>query len=335
MHAGLRTGTSKIAVIGATGLVGEVLLAELEARGVRSERVLAAASQASVGRRVAYGAGELEVVTATLSNLTGVELVFFAATGALSAELAPALVARGAFVIDKSATFRSDPSVPLVVPAINGRLLEDRPQLVASPNCTTIGIAYALEPLRRAAGLRSVTATTMQAASGAGRAGVEALEAEREGWTHCTSPFASPLFDDVVTTCGALNDSGTTEEESKLRHELRRLLDLPTLEIDATCLRVPVRVGHTASLRVRTERPLGVEEARSVLAAFPDVDLSEVAPTPGSVAGTDRVVVGRVRRAANGDLLLVQAADNLRRGAATNALECAEGLLAATPEDPR
>jgi aspartate-semialdehyde dehydrogenase len=313
--------------------VGEVLLRLLEERGVAAERLVLLASAGSAGRPLVFAGRELRLLDATPAALDGIDVAFFAATGAVSARLVPAALERGVRVVDKSATYRSDPAVPLVVPAVNGASLAGA-RLVASPNCTTIGIVHALEPLRRVAGLSSVTITTLQAASGAGRDGLDALECELRGDSPLDSPFVARLADDVVPLCGALDADGTSEEEHKLRAELRRILDLPALGVESTCIRVPVRVGHTASLRVTTERPLGLAEAHRALAAFAHVRLVE-APTPAEVAGTDEVLVGRLRLTDSGDVLLVQCADNLRRGAATNALECAEGLLAGTPASPR
>ncbi|MEX1025546.1 MAG: aspartate-semialdehyde dehydrogenase [Planctomycetota bacterium] len=327
MTASPQISSARFAVVGATGLVGETLLALLAEQGVPAAQVLALASAESAGRHVSYGATTLVVEAAGPAAMTGRDVVFFAATDGLAAELAPAAVEAGAFVIDKSATFRADASVPLVIPALNGHLLDAAPRLVSSPNCTTIGVAHVLGALARVAEIGRVTLTTLQSASGAGRRGLEALAVERAGREVADSPFAARLVDNVVPLVGALDAEGVSSEERKLCHELRRLLERPALEVDATCIRVPTAVGHTASLRVAVR--LSLAAARAALVAAPPVEWIEGCPTPAAVVGTDRVLVGRLRSAANGDLLLVQCADNLRRGAATNALECAARLLSA------
>lgn len=321
------TNTPRYVVVGASGLVGETLLAVLEARRFAANRLALVASRRSSGRTVPYLGHELVIEALDEFRFQPGDVAFFAATGDLSRSEAPKVLEAGGRVIDKSSTFRADPDVPLVVPAVNGRLLDGGPRLVASPNCSTIGVVHALEPLHRLAGLKAVTITTLQAASGVGRDALDALEAERAGRLGGPSPFAARLADNVVPLCGELDEAGYATEERKLAHELRRIMELPELAVEATCIRVPVTVGHTASLRVRLERDVSLSEVRDALASFEEVVVTDRCPTPMAVAGSDQVHVGRLRRAANGDWLLVQTADNLRRGAATNALDCAERLL--------
>jgi len=329
-----------VAVVGATGAVGEVLLDVLAARSFPVAELRALASRDSVGRSVVFRGREVRVQEATADALAGADLVFFAATGELSHELAPAAVERGARVVDKSATFRLDPEVPLVVPEINGRLVTTDTRLVACPNCTTIGLVMALEPIRRAAGLARVVVTTLQAASGAGRPGLDELrEQERAAGSGSDAPrpavFGAPLHGNAIPVCDALGADGVTLEERKLLLETRRILDLPQLALSATCTRVPVAVGHCASIWLETERPLTPEQASEALAAFPGVRVAgdPFAATPLGVAGTDDVLVARVRQVALGTdvargLALWQTADNLRKGAATNAVQIAELFLA-------
>ena len=315
-----------VAVVGASGLVGEVLLEVLAQRGFPVGELRLLASPRDPGRVARFRGRELALEPAAAERFAGCDLVFFAATGALSRELAPRAVQAGAVAIDKSATWRLDPEVPLVVPEVNPAALGPRPRLVASPNCTTIGLVLALEPLRRAAGLAGVVVTTLQAASGAGREGLAALAREAGG---DPAPFVAPLAGNVVPLCELPAAGGYTTEEHKLREESRRILSLPDLELTATCVRVPVAVGHAASVLVETRAPLSLAAARAALEAFPGIELREdPPPTPRDVAGTDRVLVGRLREARGGRALwLWQVADNLRRGAATNAVAIAELLL--------
>ena len=207
--------------------------------------------------------------------------------------------------------------VALVVPEINADTLAAKPGIIASPNCTTVGIALALEPIRRAVGLRRVVVTTLQAASGAGRAGLDELRGQ--------------LAHNVVALCDDVQEGGYTAEEVKIRDETRKILGLPALEITATCVRVPVAVGHAASMWIEPERPIDVPSARRALASTPGVRVADEPPagelpTPLAVAGTDDVVVGRIRGDARG-LWLWQVSDNLRKGAATHAVQIAEALL--------
>jgi aspartate-semialdehyde dehydrogenase len=230
-----------------------------------------------------------------------------------------------------------DPAVPLVVPEVNADALDRHEGIVACPNCTTIGFVMALEPLRRAAGLRRIIVTTLQAVSGAGRPGIDELEAQQRdlnaGRKPKASTFPAQIANNVIPLCETFRDDGYSTEEVKLLHETRKIMDLPDLDVTMTCVRVPVPVGHSATLLVETERSLSAAAAREALAAFPGVRVVDdparsVFPTPADVAGKDEVLVGRVRRDLNSDALwLWQVSDNLRKGAATNAVQIAEELL--------
>ncbi|MBW2383713.1 MAG: aspartate-semialdehyde dehydrogenase [Deltaproteobacteria bacterium] len=325
-----------VAVVGATGAVGEVLLDVLAEREFPLRELRLLASGRSAGTYLSYGGRQLRVLEARPEAFEGADLVFFAATGDLSHTLAPEAVARGAVVIDKSSSWRMSPAVPLVVPEVNPEALDAHSGIVACPNCTTIGVVMALAPLQRTAGLERVVATTLQAVSGAGRDGIEELEAQRSaraGEAPAPSTFAAPIHDNVVPLCDALDDDGHAAEEIKLVHETRKILDLASLPISVTCVRVPVAVGHSTSLLVSTTRPLDPAAAREALAAFPGVEVvdesrGDVVPTPADVVGRDTVVVGRVRSDTGGQgLALFQVANNLRKGAATNAVQIAETLI--------
>jgi len=326
-----------IAVVGATGAVGEVLFDVLEERGFPAREIRPLASRRSAGRKLRIGGVDREVLEARPEAFEGVDIVFFAATGALSRDLAPEAVARGAIVIDKSNTWRMDDSVPLVVPEVNAFALDAHQGIIASPNCTTVGVVMALEPIRRRAGLRGVVVTTLQAASGAGRPGVEELVRQRADRAAGREPkaevFATPLAGNVVPLCEDLLVNGYSTEELKLVNETRKILGLPNLPVSVTCVRVPVEVGHSATLLVEPEVEVAAVDVMNAIAAFPGVVLTHDRgtsrfPTPLDVAGSDPVWVGRVRKDLASDRIqLWEVSDNLRKGAATNAVQIAEALL--------
>lgn len=295
-------------VAGAGGLVGETLLRVLRERSFPAREL-----RALRGR------------DATTVACAGAELAFLALPDARARVLAPELVRAGVTVVDLSGAWRLDPQVPLVVPEINAAALATHRGLIASPNCTNVGFALALAPLQRAAGLASVVVVTLQSASGAGRAGLEALAGAANG------AFPRPLAGNVVPQCEEFRAGGVTTEESKLQEETRKILGLPMLPVTATCVRVPVAVGHCAAILVETERDLSPADAETALAAQTGVLLHRVEdyPTPLEIVGRDEVFVGRVRRDPTHPrrLWLWQAADNLRAGAAVNAMKIAEALL--------
>jgi aspartate-semialdehyde dehydrogenase len=234
--------------------------------------------------------------------------------------------------VDNSSAFRMDARVPLVVPEVNPEAARERPRgIIANPNCSTILMVVALEAVRRAAGLRRVVATTFQSVSGAGETGREALAREVAGGAGGESPFPRPIAANVIPQIGGFDGEGWTEEERKMIHETRKILGLPDLPVAATCVRVPVEVGHSVQVAVETERELSVHEARAALAAFPGVRVAAGAedfPTPRETADTDEVYVGRIRRDpyVPRTLHLWVVADNLRKGAATNAVQIVESL---------
>lgn len=327
----------KIAIVGATGAVGEVLLQVLEERQFPVAELRPLASERSTGTTVHFNGRDLAVQLARPEAFDGVDFVFFAATGTLSKELAPEAARRGAVAIDKSGTWRMEPSVPLVVPEINPQALRAHQGIVSCPNCTTIGFVMALEPIRRAAGLKSVVVTTLQAVSGAGKPGVDELDAQIAAAARGESPiaktFAAPIAFNVVPLCETFRDDGYSTEEVKLLHETRKILEMPDLDVSMTCVRVPVPVGHSATCLIETERPLTPEAARDALAEFPGVRVVDDPahngfPTPADVAGRDEVLVGRIRRDLNSNRLwLWEVSDNLRKGAATNAVQIAEEMI--------
>jgi aspartate-semialdehyde dehydrogenase len=326
-----------VAVVGATGAVGEVLLEVLAERRFPVGELRPLASERSAGTTVRFAGRDLLVREAKPEAFDGTDFVFFAATGALSKSLAPEVARRGGIAIDKSSTWRMDPEVPLVIPEVNPEALEKHRGIVACPNCTTIGFVMALEPLRRAAGLRSVVVTTLQAVSGTGKPGLEEL-ARQEGELAAgrpvtTATYPARIAGNVLPLCESFRDDGYSTEEVKLLLETRKILGLAELQVSMTCVRVPVRVGHSASMLVETERPLAPAEARAALAAFPGVEVVDeparnVFPTALDVEGRDEVLVGRIRQdLGSGRLWLWQVSDNLRKGAATNAVQIAEEMI--------
>jgi aspartate-semialdehyde dehydrogenase len=307
---------ARIGVVGATGAVGQVTLALLAERGY--EHVRAFASARSAGSKLALGRDELTVEQATPEALQsgGIDLFLFSVGTEASRELVPHAVAGGAVAIDKSAAYRLADGVPLVVPEVNGDRALEHDGIVANPNCCTIPLTCVLEPLHRAAGLARVRVATYQSVSGAGARSMERLLAE------------APADHDLRMDWDF--DGVEFDEEAKIRAESRKVLGLPELPISATCVRVPVLLGHSEAIWVETEEPLSPEAATQLLGVSAAVELVDV-PSPAKAAASDRVLVGRIRRdpTVENGLCLFLACDNLRKGAALNAIQIAELLLGA------
>jgi aspartate-semialdehyde dehydrogenase len=304
----------RIGVVGATGAVGRVALELLAERGFTHVRAFA--STRSAGRRVPYADSELEVEEATPEALSAgeLDLCFFSVGTETSRELVPHAERGGALCIDKSDAYRLADGVPLIVAGVNDRALDGADaHVVANPNCSAIQLACVLKPLHDAAGLARVRLATYQAISGAGDAALERFEQ--------IAPGDADLGMDWQL------DGDEFSEEYKLRAETRKILDLPDLPVHATCVRVPVRVGHAQAVWLQTEERLTPEQARSILARAPHVMLEDL-PTPGTAAGRDEVLAGRIREdSADLGLALWIVCDNLRKGAALNAIQIAELLL--------
>lgn len=304
-------------VVGATGVVGTVALELLAQRGHTDVRAFASAR--SAGKEIPFGDRTLPVEEATPESLAAadLDLCFFSVGTGPSSELVPPTAETGTTCIDKSDAFRLADGIPLIVAGVNDHAL-DGGQIVANPNCSTIQLACVLKPLHEAAGLRRVRLATYQSMSGAGDAGVERLRAVK------------PMEADLAMDWELEGDE--FDEETKLRAETRKILDLPELPIQATCVRVPVLVGHAQAIWVETEERLSPEQARSILGHAPHLRLEEF-PTPGAAAGGDHVLVGRIRQdAAQPEGLALWAVnDNLRKGAALNAIQIAELILAREP----
>jgi aspartate-semialdehyde dehydrogenase len=324
-----------VALLGATGAVGRTMLQVLAERKLPVDRLTLLASPRSKGRSLRWGGREWACTVAEPGAFRGVDFALFSAGADRSREWGPRAAEEGAIVVDNSSAWRMDPQVPLVVPEVNGAAARERPKgIIANPNCSTIQMVVALEAVRQAAGLTRVVATTYQSVSGAGETGRAALRDELLGSRPEESPFARQISGNVIPQIGDLDGEGWTGEERKMILETRKILGLPDLPVAATCVRVPVEVGHSVQVMVETERELSVDEARAALAAFPGVVVESDAaryPTPLETAGRDEVFVGRVRRDPYlpRTLHLWVVADNLRKGAATNAVQIVEELSGA------
>jgi aspartate-semialdehyde dehydrogenase len=321
----------RLAVLGATGAVGRTMLKVLEERQFPVDELVPLASERSAGTVLTWRGRDWTVRAVDDGAFDGCDVALFSAGASRSRRWATVAAAAGAVVIDNSSAWRMDPDVPLVVPEVNAVAAGHRPRgIIANPNCATIQLVVALAPLHHAAGLERVVMTTLQSVSGAGQTGLDALHAELAGGSSGSSPFVDRIAGNVIPWIGARGDDGWNEEEQKLRAETRRILDLPALPVAATCVRVPVEVGHAIAATVELARPLGRDEAAEVLRGMPGVVVhgAERDPLPRDVAGTDEVRVGHVRVDPDRpDVLhLWIVADNLRRGAATNAVQIAELL---------
>jgi aspartate-semialdehyde dehydrogenase len=327
-----------VAVVGATGMVGQEMFRVLAQRKFPVSKLKPLASERSAGTEVAWNGGTVPVEVLDERSFAGVDVALFSAGAGASLALAPAAVRAGALVIDNSSAWRMADGVPLVVPEVNGDDIRTAEGIVANPNCCAIPLTVVLEPLRRAAGLERVVVSTYQSASGAGKALVDELQEQTRAIAAGREPeareYPHPLAMNVVPGGWTMEDGGYNEEEVKIVAETRKILHAPDLPVVATCVRVPVPVGHGESVFVETSRELGVEEAREVLGAAPGIVVQDDPagqdyPTPMAVAGTDDVYVGRIRRdpSTRHGLVLWIVSDNLRKGAALNAVQIAERAL--------
>ena len=343
-----------IAVVGATGQVGQVMRILLEKRDFPADGVRFFASERSAGKKLSFRGREIEVEDAASADPSGLDIALFSAGATLSRVQAPRFAAAGAVVVDNSSAWRKDPDVPLVVSEVNyerdvAHRVRSLPKgIIANPNCTTMAAMPVLKPLHDAAGLVRMIASTYQAVSGSGVAGVEELATQaravidgverlvHDGAALKYPPpvkYVAPIAFNVVPLAGSLvdDDSGETDEDQKLRHESRKILGIPDLAVSGTCVRVPVFTGHSLSINTEFASPLSVSRATALLADAPGVQVVEV-PTPLAAAGADASLVGRIRQdpgVPDGrGLALFISGDNLRKGAALNTIQIAE-LLAA------
>ncbi len=338
---------ARIGVVGATGQVGQVMLAILAERSLAIDELRLFASARSAGRTIEWGGRAVVVEDAAEADYAGLDVVLMSAGATTSRALAEGIGAAGPVVIDNSSAWRMHPEVPLVVSEVNPDAMAHRPKnIVANPNCTTMAAMPVLMPLHREAGLQRMVASTYQATSGAGLAGTSELDAQIRATfegaaalafdgTAVTFPdpvkFARPIAFNVLPMAGSIVDDGRgeTDEEQKLRNESRKILDIPELRVTGTCVRVPVFTGHSLSLSLGFERSISAARASELLATAPGVELVDI-PTPLAAAGIDHTLVGRIRADETFDngLALFCSSDNLRKGAALNAVQIAELLLA-------
>ncbi len=338
-----------LAVVGATGQVGRVMRAILEDRGVAADKIRFFASARSAGTVLPFRGEDIVVEDIATSDFSGIDVAVFSAGATTSREYAPKFAAAGAVVVDNSSAWRKDSEVPLVVSEVNPHVIADRPKgIIANPNCTTMAAMPVLGPLHRKYGLKRLVVSSYQAVSGSGLAGVKELEGQvRAGVEHditqlvtngdaVTLPepnvYVAPIAFDVVALAGSIVDDGSeeTDEEQKLRNESRRILEIPELLVSGTCVRVPVFSGHGLSINAEFETPVTPEEARALLSTAVGVSLTDV-PTPLAAAGKDPSFVGRIRQDQSVEdsrgLAMFVVGDNLRKGAALNAIQIAELVI--------
>lgn len=340
----------RVAVVGATGVVGRTMLRILEERGFPADELVPLASERTAGSRLSFAGREHTVGVLTQEALDGVDIALSSCGSSVAKTWVPAAAAAGTVCIDNSSAFRMEPEAALVIPEVNPEALESGPRIISVPNCTIITTLMAVAPLHRETGLRSLILSSYQSVSGAGQKGVRELAEQVEKLHGMEEELGSPDLDalpsgDVFGKTIAYNvlakidvvdeDTGFTFEEVKMQREAKRILSMPQLDITATCVRVPVPVGHSVSVHATFERPISPDEAREILRVAPGVQLRDdpangIYPSPLEAAGIDDVLVGRIRRPEGHDdaLWLFACGDNLRKGAALNAVQIAEAVLA-------
>jgi len=340
----------RVGVFGATGQVGSVMRALLAERAFPVDEIRFFASARSAGTTLPWAGGEVTVEDSATADFSGLDIALFSNGGAASKELAPKVAAAGAVVVDNSSAWRKDPEVPLVVSEVNADDLDTIPKgIVANPNCTTMAAMPVLKPLHDEAGLVRLTVASYQAVSGSGGKGVQELDGQLRGGYAAGEPadlaldgravevpapnvYAVPVGFNVIPLAGSIVDDGSleTDEEQKLRNESRKILHIDDLRVSGTCVRVPVFTGHSLAIHAEFDRAISPERALELLAKAPGVVVTDV-PNPLEAAGRDDVYVGRVRvdqaAPAGKGLVLFVVGDNLRKGAALNAVQIAEELL--------
>jgi aspartate-semialdehyde dehydrogenase len=338
----------RVGVVGATGAVGRQMTAILEEREFPLDELVPLASPRSEGKRIAFRDEEVPVRPLSLDALGGLDLALVSAGASVSREFLRPAAAQGTVCVDNSSAFRMEPDVPLVIPEINADALEGHPGIVANPNCTAINVLMAVGPLHRAVGLRAMVVASYQSVSGTGMKGIRELAEQVEKLHGMEEQLVSPDHDalpvgevydktiayNVLAFQGGLDEEDWTGEERKLLRESRKILGLPDLSVSATVVRVPVVTGHSAAIHAEFSRPITPEEAREILGEAPGIRVVDDPhgpeyPTPLDAAGIDDVLVGRIRRVPDRDdaLLLFASSDNLRKGAALNAVQIAERLF--------
>jgi aspartate-semialdehyde dehydrogenase len=332
-----KAGKPSVAIVGATGAAGSTVLKVLQERDFPTQRLRAFASARGAGTQIQFRGQEIEVAEVSEAGLQNTDIVFFAAGAGTSRRFAPYVAEVGGVAVDKSSAYRMDPSVPLIVPEVNATEIRHHHGIVSNPNCVAIPLTVVLAPLHQAAGLRHVTVATYQAASGGGTQLLKELRAQESDDAASRPPLAEVyphVLHGNVVPGGWSMQGEDTEEEAKVVAETRRVLDIPDLPMSVTTVRVPVAVGHSMAVWAEFDDRLTSPDARSILAqsagvVVVDEPADQKYPTPRSVAGLDEVHVGRIRRdeSRRTGLSFFVAADNLRKGAATNAVQVAEILI--------
>ncbi len=327
-----------VAVVGATGAVGSTMIRVLEERGFPVTELRPLASSRSAGMVLDYLGKPFEVQELTENSFEGIQIALFSAGSERARQFAPAAVEAGAVVIDNSSAFRMDPNVPLVVPEVNVGDLAGHDGLIANPNCVAAPLVVALKPIADAVGIERVIVSSYQAVSGTGQAAVEELRLQTAGNLVDDEPapqvYPHPIAFNVIPHIDVFDESGYTGEEVKLGNETRKMLHLPDLAVSATCVRVPVMYAHSQAVHIETTEPITAAKAREILMLAPGVAVvdqpgANAYPLPRDAAGRDEVFIGRIRNDASHPrgLAMWVVADNLRKGAATNAVQIAEELV--------
>ena len=326
----------KLALVGATGLVGQEMIDVLEEQNIHIDEFIPVASAKSVGKILKYNGKEYEVVSMEAAIAAGPDFALFSAGGSISKTFAPQFAAVGTTVIDNSSAWRMDPDKKLVVPEVNMDLLDDNDKIIANPNCSTIQLVVALNPLHQKYGIKRLVISTYQSFTGTGAKAVDQYESERDGNTENGYKMAYhyPIFENCLPHCDIFLDNDYTKEEMKLVYETRKILSAPDIAITATAVRVPVHGGHSESVNVEFNNPIDISDIKTLLASSPGIILQDdiknnIYPMPLQSKKKDEVFVGRVRRddSVENGLNLWIVADNLRKGAATNAVQILQGLL--------
>lgn len=325
----------KVAVVGATGLVGQAIIELLEKRGFPIDELIPVASAKSIGKSQSFKGRTYPIVSFEEALSKRPQLALFSAGGAVSKEWAPAFARIGCYVVDNSSMWRMDPNVKLIVPEVNGNTLRPHDHIIANPNCSTIQMVMVLKPLYDKYGIKRVVVSTYQSVSGSGQKGIDTLVAEREGRTLQDSKYPHPIDLNVLPHIDTFLDNGYTKEEMKMIEESRKILGDPQLKITATTVRVPVMGGHSESLNIELATAFDLKELRTLLSGAPGVVVlddpaRDLYPMPVHAQGKDEVFVGRLRKDDSAEHALNAwiVADNLRKGAATNAVQIAEYLVA-------
>ena len=328
----------EVAVVGATGAVGNMMIQVLEERSFPIRNLKLLASARSVGKKLKFHGQELAVEELREDSFNGVSLALFSAGGSISKEFAPIAAKAGCVVVDNSSAFRMDPKIPLIVPEVNPHAVDVSSGIIANPNCSTIQMVVALKPIYDRAGISRIVVTTFQAVSGTGKKAIDELQqqvkASNDGQQLSWSVYPHQIAFNCLPHIGAFLDNGYTEEEMKMVNETRKIFGDYDIGVCATTVRVPVYYGHSESVNIQTRKPISVEQVRELLAAAPGVKLvdapaEKIYPMPIECAGRDETLVGRIRQdpSVQNGLTMWVVADNIRKGAATNAVQIAELLV--------